>query len=158
MNEALERARAAAAEARGEPEKLGLQNTPGITKTFEQSKQATQPLEEPTPGPRPTPTSYAKTLDEGYQPPAERSIGPDANQQQGEGSGMVESEQPKPELKPKSPEREAVDAKQFNQDWMKEQQRAAEALEQARAAAAEVKETESQAGQDRGNDQSMSMG
>lgn len=65
------------------------------------------------------PTSYAKTLDEGYQEQfqSQKAANP---VEQGRGSEMVEKDQPKPELKPQGDFAKAADAEAFNKAWENE--------------------------------------
>jgi len=157
INKAIEEARLARA---SEPEKLGLDGTPPVNVPFNDaaSQNRTQPLPPETPGPPPRTISYAKTLDPGYVPPENTNLKTNLAAQ-GKGSEMIENQQPKPEhTPPDGPEKLAVDAKQFNKDWAAEQSRANAAIQEAREAAAEIRDEQGQSGPERENNRDLGMG
>ena len=156
-NKAIDDARLARA---SEPEKLGLAGTPpaGVPFNDAANENRTQPLPPESPGTPPHTTSYAKTLDPGYTPTDNTNLKTNPVEQ-GKGSEMIENQQPKPEhTPPDGPEKRAVDAQQFNKDLAAEQARANAAIQEAREAAAEIRDEQDQSGPERQNNRDLGIG
>lgn len=128
---------------------------PNLQQARDEAMKAETPLETPAEGPTPRTTSFAKTLDEGHTPPANALD--TIPQEQGRGSEMVEKDQPEPRLVPDGPERDAVDAQQFNRDWSAEIANASAHQQELIAAAERVQAMQEQAAQERDHDNELRM-
>ena len=146
----------------------GFESAPDLQRAFDQAKQAQEPIGPQAAEPEPRTTSAAKSLEgqeqglSGDTPPVTPQFNQAASdlpkEQDGRGSEMVQADQPAPRPANRSAEAKAVDRAAFNQAWSGEQTKADTALEEARAAAAEARQLENQAAQQRDQDRGMSMG
>jgi len=146
-------------------QQAGLEATQPVQPTFNEraDPSADQVVEPQTPGPAPRTTSYAKTLDEGYQPPDDglktipqhQGQNEDQAGRSGGGSEMVEDDKPEPEPSNKTPEGQASKASEFNKAWQAEQARAAAVNERAEQVAADLQAAREQPQPDRQPGQGM---
>lgn len=163
---AQELAQRVAADLQAARQQSGLEAAPSVGLNFDHAQQAQTPLEPPTPASTPVTTSYAKTLDEGYEPsqsttrsqpaPHQEQQQAQGEQQQGGGSEMVKSDAP--EMKPVNTTEEAkiVDRDAFDQSWSAEEARADEAALLAEAVAADLQASRAQSEPEQ--QQGMDMG
>ncbi len=127
---------------------------PDLQQSYDQAQKTDKPLEMPSAGPTPRTTSFAKTLDPGYEPPKDalKTI------PKGRNSEMVGDQEPKPRLVPDGPERKAVDLQAFNKQWAAEQNNASDYQKEIVQAAERVKGMEAQNGKSNSRDNGMEMG
>lgn len=155
----------------------GLDATQPVQPTFNErtDPSASNVVEPSSPGPTPRTTSYAKTLDEGYQTPADalktipqvQSQFQDQIQSQGQGQGdqqdgrtegeseMVTQDKPEPEPSNKTPEGQAAKAATYNSKLQNEYNQAAALNERAQQVAADLKASRDQQQPDRQPGQGM---
>jgi len=146
----------------------GLEAAPNVNLNWDHAQQAQAPLETPTPASTPVTTSFAKTLDEGYEPPQANALDAQPVQQQTQqqsqgdqeqagGSEMVKSDAPEPKPANTTQEAKIVDRDAFDQKWSAEEERGDEAASFAEAVAADVQASRAQA-QAAEQQQGMDMG
>lgn len=143
----------------------GLEATQPVQPTFNEraDPSADQVVEPQSPGPAPRTTSYAKTLDEGYQPPddalktipQEQGQGVDQTEQSGGGSEMIENDKPEPEPSNKTPEGQTAKANTYNNKLEAEFERAGAINDRAEQIAADLQAAREQPQPDRQPGQGM---